>query len=60
MDWLNKIQQSAQEAAEKLISSEAAEKARKLAAEATKQAAVLAQQATVKAQVSVLFTNASA
>lgn len=51
MDWLSKIQQQAAEAAELLISSEAAEKARQLAVQATQQATVLAQQATVKAQV---------
>lgn len=51
MDWLSKIQKQAQEAAAVLISSEAAERARELAAQATHQATVLAQQATVKAQV---------
>jgi hypothetical protein len=51
MEWFSKIQKQAQEAADMLISSETAEKARKLAAQATQQATVLAQQATVKAQV---------
>lgn len=45
------LQKQAQEAAELLISSEAAERARELAAQATQQATVFAQQATVKAQV---------
>lgn len=51
MQWFTKIQQQAAEAAEMLISSEAAEKARQLAVQATQHATVLAQQATVKAQV---------
>jgi hypothetical protein len=51
MEWFSKIQKQAQEAAELLISSEAAERARELAAQATQQATVFAQQATVKAQV---------
>jgi hypothetical protein len=51
MDWLSKIQKQAQEAADMLVSSEAAERARQLAFQATQQATVLAQQATVKAQV---------
>jgi hypothetical protein len=51
MQWFSKIQQQAAEAAEMLISSEAAEKARQLAVQATQHATVLAQQATVKAQV---------
>lgn len=50
MEWFSKIQKQAQEAAELLISSEAAERARELAAQATQQATVFAQQATVKAQ----------
>lgn len=45
------MQRQAQEAAEKLISSEAADKARQLAAQATQQAAAFAHQATIKAQV---------
>jgi vacuolar-type H+-ATPase subunit H len=51
MEWFSKIQKQAQEAADMLISSETAEKARNLAAQATQQATVLAQQATVRAQV---------
>jgi hypothetical protein len=50
MDWLTRVQQQAQQAAQSLISSEAAERARKLAQECTAQATVLAQQATIKAQ----------
>lgn len=45
------MQRQAQEAAEALISSEAAERARQLAAQATQQATEFAQQATIKAQV---------
>ena len=59
MDWFTKMQRQAQEAAEKLISSEAAERARQLAAQATQQATVLAQQATVKAQAGATATDAA-
>lgn len=59
MDWLTRIQQQAQDAADKLISSEAAEKARRLASEATKQATILAHQATIKAQVHLQLLLAS-
>jgi len=59
MDWISKMQRQAQEAAEKLISSEAADKARQLAAQATQQAAAFAQQATIKAQVQHYCANSS-
>ena len=50
MDWLRTVQKQAQEAAEKLISSEAASTARTLAQQATLQARTLAEQASTKAR----------
>jgi hypothetical protein len=51
MEWLTSGLAAAQQAANSLISSEAAEKARALAQEASRQAVALAQEASAKAQV---------
>jgi hypothetical protein len=51
MDWLRNVQKQAQEAAEKIISSDAASTARTLAQQATLQARTIAEQASVKARV---------